>query len=438
MQVPLSLLFVDPDRFQNRVDAFSELSADAVAQHYDPNKFDPVVIWADPQRGRTFVLSGHSRLEGMRRRGAATVAARYFAGTEAEAIQFARVDANRATTAENLVEDLTAYRLMRDGDEARALKPAKKAELNRAFKGKTAKLEAWSRLQPGGLFLNALGQDDRSQFPYLEKFALWVGQLRAKEADLTNTHEADCFNFLYADTKNQRLTREEFDELVTRRLAWGKPRLFPECDRGGCTDLKDLARRGPQAESYRDIEALAKYRETITQRLRSTDRSLRVYTEPEREKLKEQGQLIDLELKRLRRDLNQAEDAPGLFGPSFAGTMREFIFYEDERGRAPVEEFIEKLPRKEQRQLLTKLAVMAEFPHLQEPQYKRFTGYPFDFGELRPGNFRIFVHRVREGVYLLLHAFRKKSDETPAKEINLATKRVFNYMSRQDYGKETN
>ncbi len=315
VQVPISLLFVDPDRFQNRIDAFSELSAEAVAKHYDPNKFDPVVIWADPERGRTFVLSGHSRLEGMRRRGATTVPARYFAGTEAEAIQFARVDANRATTAENLVEDLAAYQLMRDGDEARALKPAKKTELNRAFKGKSTKLEAWSHLQPGGLFLNALGQDDRSQFPYLEKFALWVGQLRAKEADLTNTHEADCFNFLYADAKNQRLTREEFDELVTKRLAWGKPRLFPECDRGGCTDLKDLAKRGPQADSYREIEALAKYRETITHRLRSTDRSLRVYTEAEREKLKEQGQLIDLELKRLRRDLNQNEEAPGLFGP---------------------------------------------------------------------------------------------------------------------------
>ncbi|GAA4366897.1 hypothetical protein GCM10023185_38350 [Hymenobacter saemangeumensis] len=308
-------IHLDPARFQNRTDAFSELSAEAVARHYDPNKFDPVVLWRDPaQNGRAFMLSGHSRYEGMRRRKARTIPARFFAGTEAEAIQFARVDANRAATAENLVEDLTAYRLMRDGDEARNLKPAKKSQLSQAFKGKHAKLEAWSHLDPAGLFVATLGQDNRSEFPYLEKFALWVGQLRSQYPEMSNTHETDCFNFFYSDAKHQRTSRADFEEVVKKRLAWGKPRLFPECDRGGCVTLDDLAKRGPQATAYKELELLAKYRETITQRLRTTDRGLRVYTDSERETLKEQGQLIDLEMQRLRRDLGQAEAAPGLFG----------------------------------------------------------------------------------------------------------------------------
>ncbi|MDO7873688.1 hypothetical protein Q5H93_03005 [Hymenobacter sp. ASUV-10] len=317
VEFPLKEISLDPARFQNRTDAFSELSAEAVARHYDPNKFDPVVLWRDPaQDGRAYMLSGHSRYEGMARRKARTIPARFFAGTEAEAIQFARVDANRAATAENLVEDLAAYRLMRDGDEARNLKPAKKTQLSQAFKGKQSKLEAWSHLAPGGLFVATLGQDNRTEFPYLEKFALWVGQLRGRHvADFTNTHETDCFNFFYSDAKNHRITREDFETEIEKRLAWGKARLFPECDRGGCVNLQDLAKRGAQAETYRHLEALAKFRATITDRLRTTDRGLRVYTDTEREKLKEQGQLIDLEMQRLRRDLGQAEAAPGLFGP---------------------------------------------------------------------------------------------------------------------------
>ena len=44
VEVALSDIHTDPARFQNRKDAFSELSADAVARHYDPNKFDPIVV----------------------------------------------------------------------------------------------------------------------------------------------------------------------------------------------------------------------------------------------------------------------------------------------------------------------------------------------------------------------------------------------------------
>ena len=321
VEFPMKEIFTDTARFQNRTDAFSELSAEAVARHYDPNKFDPIVLWRDPaQGGRAFVLSGHSRHEGKHRRGDATCPARFFQGTEAEAIQFARVDANRTAAAENLVEDLTAYRLMRDGDEARNLKPAKKADLNRAFRGKATKLEAWSHLSPGGLFIQTLSQDNRTEFPYLEKFALWTGQARARHPDMTATHESDTFNFLYADGKAAKLSREDFDQLVDKRMAWGKPRLFPECNRGGCVDLKDLTKRGAQADTYKELELLAKYRETISQRLRTSDRGLRVYTDTERAKLKEQGALIDLEATRLRKDLNQAEATPGLFGlPAGAG-----------------------------------------------------------------------------------------------------------------------
>lgn len=314
VEFPMEEIFTDTARFQNRTDAFSELSADAVAREYDPNKFDPVVLWRDPKNGKAFVLSGHSRHEGKRRRGDDTCPARFFQGTEAEAIRFARVDANRAANAESVVEDLKAYRLMRDGDEDRNLKPAKKTELNNAFRGKATKLEAWSYLNPGGLFIQTLSQDNRTEFPYLEKFATWVGLLRKANEELTNTHENDCFNFFYSDSGNHRLKHEEFDELVGKRLAWGKPRLFPECGPEGCKDLADLTKRGANAEAYKELELLAKYKEEIKHRLSTTARGQRTYTDDERNKLREQGHLIDEEMKRIRRDLGQAEAAPGLFG----------------------------------------------------------------------------------------------------------------------------
>lgn len=313
---PVADIQLDPARFQNRTDAFSELSAEAVAKHYDPNKFDAVVLWRDPARGgQAFMLSGHSRYEGRRRRGDKTIQARFFQGSEAEAIQFARVDANRAANAESLVEDLKAYKLMRDGDPARNLKPAKKSELARAFKGKAAKLAAWAHLNPGGLFVQALGQDSRTEYPYLEKFAQWVGQLRAQHPELTNTHEADCFSYFYGEQKNQRISREDFDQLVTKRLAWGKPRLFPECADGKCADLQDLAKKGAHAAAYRELEQLSAFRDMLNKRLKTSDRSLRIYTDAEREVVRQQLQLVDEEMKRVRRDVGKAEAAPGLFGP---------------------------------------------------------------------------------------------------------------------------
>ena len=118
--------------------------------------------------------------------------------------------------------------------------------------------------------------------------------------------------------------------------------------------------------------------------------------------------------------------------------MWDFTYYEDSRGHAPVEEFIVAIAeRKIRAQLLAKLSLIAQRSFLAEPHYKRFTNYPVDFGELIMGDFRIFVHRVGKQEYLLVHAFRKKSNATPRKEIDLAFGRVLDFISRQDYGKGT-
>jgi len=319
--VPIADIYTDPARFQNRTDAFSEVSADAVAQYYDPNKFDPIVVWRDPANQRIYVLSGHSRYEGMKRWGEATIPARFFRGSESEAVQFARVDANRAATPESFVEDLKAFRLMRDGDTARGLKPVTKAELSRKFKGRNHKLEAYSYLNPNGLFIKALSEEDRSLYPFIEIKALWVGELRKEFPEMTNLHEQDIFWFIYGDKAHLRLDKDSFENEIKKRIAWGKERLFPECGSAGCDDLNDLSERGPNVAAYKRLHDLQAFREDLNSRFRTTRPSQKVYTDNERDFLRDLARDWEAEAEEIRRRLNIEEARPGLFGLDWQKVM---------------------------------------------------------------------------------------------------------------------
>lgn len=310
---PINEIYTDPRRFQNRVDAFSEASAERVAASFDPNRFDPIVVWQDKNDGRTYVLSGHSRLEGMKRRGAQWIAARFFQGSEPEAIQFARVYANRAATAESVLEDLTAYRLMKQGNEAKGIKAVKQAELNRTFPGKAAKLDAWIYLDPKGKFLTALSGPDRSEFPFIERTAMWAGELRRAYPDMTNVHERDLFHFLYAGG-GLRLNKDELFTLVKNRLAAGKERIFPECNDSGCEKVRDWSEVGPNRELYRRLNQLVKNREQLSERLVSTRPEQKVWTPAEKEAIRQYAENLDNEIKQLRRDLKIVEREASLFG----------------------------------------------------------------------------------------------------------------------------
>jgi predicted RNA binding protein YcfA (HicA-like mRNA interferase family) len=207
----------DEARFQNRENAFSELSAQSVAENYDPNLFDPIVVWIDPKNKQTYVLSGHSRLEGMKRRQEKTIPARYFNGSESEAIRFAKVQANRGANKEDLLEDLKAYKLMRDG--ANGIPKASRKELKETFKERLNKLEAYSYLDTKGLFIYAMNQSEpaEDEMGFLPVKAMWVGFARKKYPKMTNAHEAEVFRFLLTE-KGAKIKREEFDTLIDNKV----------------------------------------------------------------------------------------------------------------------------------------------------------------------------------------------------------------------------
>ena len=113
--------------------------------------------------------------------------------------------------------------------------------------------------------------------------------------------------------------------------------------------------------------------------------------------------------------------------------MRAFITYTDAKGADRVDVFLQSLPAKDRQKLEYLLQALTGVERLGQPYFKAFTGYPFAFGELILGDFRIFVHRLPgtagEEKYLLVHGFRKKSQQTPTAEIRIATNRILQYYA---------
>lgn len=319
-EISISKIHTDTKRFQNRTDAFSEASADSVAKNYDPNKFDPIVVWEDPKAKMIFVLSGHSRYEGMKRRNSKTIPVRYFKGNEEEAIKFAKVEANRVANQENLIEDLSAYRLMRDGDESKGVKKATKSELQKIFKGKVQKLDAYSHLSSGGLFVNALSQSTTSNYPYLERNAQWIGQLRKENTVITHAGEDNIFHYFYSDKsgRNLKQSKDEFFKSAQRKinqLGKGEGVLFPECSSEGCLRTNDKETDPIKGESYKRLREINETLASIKEKLTSHNNKLRVSTEEEKKYLRATGASLEAEKEKIQRDLDIMDKSQAsLFG----------------------------------------------------------------------------------------------------------------------------
>lgn len=97
-------------------------------------------------------------------------------------------------------------------------------------------------------------------------------------------------------------------------------------------------------------------------------------------------------------------------------------YFETNRGDRPVQEYIHSLPLKEQAKVKAMIDFLSERIVLNEPQAKKITGYQGLY-ELRPGSHRIF-YCYHEGKIVLLHAFQKKSDQTPKRELETAYARM--------------
>ena len=66
------------------------------------------------------------------------------------------------------------------------------------------------------------------------------------------------------------------------------------------------------------------------------------------------------------------------------------------------------------------------------PEYEKFTEIKIDFGRLRIGDFRIFVHRIDDKNWLMIRIYRKTSKKTPKRETNIALTRLYEYLSKRE------
>ena len=105
----------------------------------------------------------------------------------------------------------------------------------------------------------------------------------------------------------------------------------------------------------------------------------------------------------------------------------EIRFFRTARGDEPVAEYVKRLSVKERVRIEGCLFVLATTGRLDMPHGRKMAGQKELF-EVRSGRHRIF-YAFHEGEVVLLHAFMKKSQETPKGEIDLALRRLANYVS---------
>jgi phage-related protein len=114
--------------------------------------------------------------------------------------------------------------------------------------------------------------------------------------------------------------------------------------------------------------------------------------------------------------------------------MRKIKFYRLETGKCPVEEFFDSLTNKQFEKISFVLDLIEQIDIVPSKYFKKLKGTD-DIWEIRVqhGNniFRILVFFDRKDLVILNHAFTKKSQKIPQKEISVAEKRKQNYSSKK-------
>lgn len=115
--------------------------------------------------------------------------------------------------------------------------------------------------------------------------------------------------------------------------------------------------------------------------------------------------------------------------------MHEIYFYKDKSGNEPVWEYMAELARKKDKDSRINLNKINDYIEMLsrygtgagEPYIKHLDG---DIWELRPLRNRILFIGWVNGSFVLLHHFIKKSQKTPAREIEKAKRELADLYER--------
>jgi phage-related protein len=114
--------------------------------------------------------------------------------------------------------------------------------------------------------------------------------------------------------------------------------------------------------------------------------------------------------------------------------MRRILFYRLETGKSPVERFFDSLTNKQFEKISFVLDLIEQIDIVPRKYFKKLKGTD-EIWEVRAqhGNntFRILGFFHGKKLVVLNHAFTKKSQKIPKKEIALAEKRKLDYLSKK-------
>lgn len=103
-------------------------------------------------------------------------------------------------------------------------------------------------------------------------------------------------------------------------------------------------------------------------------------------------------------------------------------FYQDRRGRIPVEEFLNSLPQDERSEVLRVIDLLEMHGlSIGMPHARPIAG----MWELRTGPDRLFYVAMHRRRFVLLHGYRKKSQAAPQREIETAQRRWADLLERE-------
>lgn len=115
--------------------------------------------------------------------------------------------------------------------------------------------------------------------------------------------------------------------------------------------------------------------------------------------------------------------------------MHKVYFYKDRNGKEPVAEYLAELAKKNDKDSRIKLTKIRDYikmlgqygTQVGEPYIKHLDG---EIWELRPLRDRILFVGWANGSYVLLHQFMKKTQKTPAREIEKAKRELADLTGR--------
>lgn len=235
LKIPVADIFTDTKLFQQREKEYSERSVKNIISDVENGKFvwqnfDPITLWINPENGKYYVLSGHSRLEAFRRLSAMgyaqfnTIPAKIFEGTLAEAQKIAK-KSNTLSTKESFLERAKYYQDLRSEGvpEKEIIAEARQNEdKNASFILNLSHLNFNGELLQD-LRLITANADDSDNTETLKRIASWIGYIRSR-LPLLDSHETELYRYLVKDNRFQKYNQNTLYAEVEKR--WKQREMF--------------------------------------------------------------------------------------------------------------------------------------------------------------------------------------------------------------------